>query len=500
MEECVRKFCPCVRRWFSKDESPDVAAGDRSDGLRADPESGSKPVSDPGSSSLQPASVCIYTALYAYQSAQPEELSFREGDLFKVMSRTGDWWTAQRIDRNGRVMGTGIVPYNYLQRAEELDMQPWFFGIMSRFEAQDLLMLPENLDGAFLIRESEKENIGCVLSVRSGERVKHYKIYNPDSSTYYVEPECSFSSLIDLVENYCSVQHLIIRLGSSCKKPVSEQKLVALDFPQDEWELPKEDFMLGEQLGSGYFATVYRGSWKNHINVAIKILKSDASMNYKEFQKEVHMLKSLRHRHLISLFAICTSSPPYYIITELMEKGSLLNVLRKERSLDIGSLIDMAAQVADGMLYLEQMNSIHRDLAARNVLVGEDYVCKVADFGLARIIKEPIYMAQDKKIPYKWSAPEAISHGTFSIKSDVWSFGVLFYEIMTNGSIPYPALSNEESYDKVMDGYRMPKPPKCPNPLYEMMLDCWQIEPDKRPDFKSIKFKLESGIYDLEAS
>uniref|UniRef100_A0A8C5DK74 non-specific protein-tyrosine kinase n=1 Tax=Gouania willdenowi TaxID=441366 RepID=A0A8C5DK74_GOUWI len=287
---------------------------------------------------------------------------------------------------------------------------------------------------------------------------------------YYVEPECSFSSLIDLVENYFSAQ-----------------KLVALDFPQDEWELPKEDFMLGEQLGSGYFATVYRGSWKNHINVAIKILKSDASMNYKEFQKEVHMLKSLRHRHLISLFAICTSSPPYYIITELMEKGSLLNVLRKERSLDIGSLIDMAAQVADGMLYLEQMNSIHRDLAARNVLVGEDYVCKVADFGLARIIKV-FYISRFFKIPYKWSAPEAISHGTFSIKSDVWSFGVLFYEIMTNGSIPYPGF-NEESYDKVMDGYRMPKPPKCPNPLYEMMLDCWQIEPDKRPDFKSIKFK-----------
>lgn len=133
---------------------------------------------------------------------------------------------------------------------------------------------------------------------------------------------------------------------------------------------------------------------------------------------------------------------------------------------DAASLIDMATQVTDGMSYLEEQKSIHRDLAARNVLVGEDYICKVADFGLARLVKvrwstgscvssvgwieftaledkmffvqEPFYISEEKKIPYKWSAPEAISHGKFSIKSDVWSFGVLLYEIMTYGSVPYP--------------------------------------------------------------
>lgn len=128
----------------------------------------------------------------------------------------------------------------------------------------------------------------------------------------------------------------------------------------------------------------------------------------------------------------------------------------------MASLIDMGAQVADGMSYLEEQRSIHRDLAARNVLVGEDYTCKVADFGLARVIKvgqkpahrllvaqhstrtfltflqEPFYITEDKKIPYKWTAPEAISHGKFSNKSDVWSFGILLYEITTYGGVPYP--------------------------------------------------------------
>jgi len=234
--------------------------------------------------------------------------------------------------------------------------------------------------------------------------------------------------------------------------------------------------------------------------VLFPLLFTDSELNHREFQREVQILKSLRHRHLISLFAICTASAPYYIITELMEKGSLLSFLRgpEGQHQDIASLIDMGAQVADGMSYLEEQNSIHRDLAARNVLVGENYICKVADFGLARVIKEPFYITEDKKIPYKWSAPEAISHGKFSNKSDVWSFGVLLYEILTYGSAPYPAFSNQETYQQVTNGYRMPAPPTCPSSLYKIMLECWSAEPADRPDFKSLKLKLDSSSYEME--
>lgn len=458
------------------------------------------PVPEPETRREKTESGCIYTALWSFEARHPEELSFKEGDLFSVINRNGDWWTARRIDKNGRVLDTGIVPQNYLTRAEPLQTQPWFFGTMNRFEAQSHLMASGNEESAFLIRNSEKENVGYVISVRCGSRVKHFKIYQTEDCNFHLDNTHSFSSLIDLVEHY-SVNGLntSCRLGSPSKRKRPQTQDLN-HFTVDDWELPKEEFTLEEELGSGFFSNVYKGRWKNIIQVAIKVLKSDSEVNQREFNREVQILKGLRHRHLISLFAVCTASTPFYIITELMEKGSLLDFLRgpEGQTQDIASLIDMGAQVADGMSFLEEQNSIHRDLAARNVLVGEGNICKVADFGLARIIKEPFYISDDKKIPYKWTAPEAISHGRFSIKSDVWSFGILLYEIITYGGIPYPAYSNTETYEQVTRGYRMPRPPKCSQFLYNIMEKCWSEDPKDRPDFKTLKIKLDNS-YELES-
>ncbi|KAM8864466.1 protein-tyrosine kinase 6-like [Spinachia spinachia] len=504
MAECLRKACPCLdalwQRIFRDKKAEEERVGPAGGGGEAEGCSGARGPHGPiPASDTVPEGGSMFKALWAFESRHPDELSFQEGDLFNVLNRSGDWWSARKIERNGRVLETGIVPKNYLERAESLQMQPWYFGQMNRFECQGHLLGIENDHGAFLIRQSEKDNVGYVLSVRSGSRVRHFKVLKADGF-FYVEYNKKFSSLIDLVEYYYSNSlNDIGTLGKPCRRKKPNTTDLS-HFTVDEWELPKEEFTLEEQLGSGYFAEVYRGRWKNHINVAIKIIKNESELNHREFQSEVQILKCLRHPHLISLFATCTASAPYYIITELMEKGSLLSFLRGQegRSQDIGSLIDMSAQVADGMSYLEEKNSIHRDLAARNVLVGEDYICKVADFGLARVIKEPFYITEDKKIPYKWSAPEAISHGKFSNKSDVWSFGVLLYEILTLGGVPYPAFTNQETFQQVSNGFRMPAPPICPESLYKIMLSCWSADPADRPNFLALKVKLDSGSYEME--
>ncbi|XP_035998278.1 protein-tyrosine kinase 6b [Fundulus heteroclitus] len=494
MCECLRRLCPRLERLWSSlgKEKPK----DESEEVRVERPVIRRPSVAPPPPERSPESA-IYTGIWSFESRHKDELSFQEGDVLDVISRDGDWWIARKIDQNGRVVGTGRVPHNYLARAESLQMQPWFYGTMSRFEAQNHLMDPENQEAAFLVRQSERDTVGYVLSVKSNGQIRHFRIFSSDGS-FHVEPNQRFDSLIDLVDYYCKNSlNNIASLGTPCKR--KKPNIEDINHLLDGWVLPKHEFTIGDQLGAGCFSQVFRGTWKNHINVAIKILKND-SMNNKEFQGEVEVLKRLHHRHLISLFAVCTDSPPYYIITELMAKGNLLKFLRgpEGQNQDIASLIDMATQVADGMSYLEEQKSIHRDLAARNVLVGEDYICKVADFGLARIIKEPFYISEDKKIPYKWSAPEAISHGRFSNKSDIWSFGVLLYEIMTYGGIPYPAFNNQEVYEKVTKGYRMEAPAKCPSFLYKIMLKCWQEDPEDRPDFKAVKVLLESSSYELE--
>ncbi|KAK7145972.1 hypothetical protein R3I93_013636 [Phoxinus phoxinus] len=437
----------------------------------------------------------IYTALWPFKARADDELSFQDGEQFRIYKREGDWWTAFKLDRTGKVSAKGVVPKNYLARRQTVKEQPWYFGTLDRFETQNLLMAPGNGVGAFLVRQSEKNHIGCVLSVVISDReVKHIKIHENQNGSFHLDPSEMFESLEMLVEHYRREQlRSGIRLTRPCARP--EPKPQDLSHQTvDDWELPKEEFTLEEKLGSGYFADVYRGKWKGMVNVAIKILKKNESLNQRDFLLETQILKKLRHKHLITLFAICTSSVPFYIITELMEKGNLLSFLRGEEGRDLKALtlIEMASQVADGMAYLEEQNSIHRDLAARNVLVGANDICKVADFGLARIVKEPIYSTSDQKIPYKWCAPEAISHGTFSIQSDVWSFGVLLYEMFSYGGVPYPAFSNHEVFKMISSGYRLPAPNKCPSHIYDIMLMCWKDSAVERPHFTELKTLLEN--------
>ena len=220
-------------------------------------------------------------------------------------------------------------------------------------------------------------------------------------------------------------------------------------------------------------------------------------MSPMEFLQEAALMKRLRHPNVLQLYAVCTREEPIYIVTELMKHGSLLEYLRGEgRSLKLPQLVDMSAQVAAGMAYLEEQNYIHQDLAARNILVGEHLICKVADFGFVRVIDEDIYEAHTgAKFPMKWTAPEAAMYNRFTIKSDVWSFGIVLYEIITYGRVPYPGMTNAEVLEEIQTGYRMGCPPNCPKQLHDIMLDCWREEPANRLTFETLQWQLEEFFY-----
>ncbi|XP_061552104.1 protein-tyrosine kinase 6b isoform X2 [Phycodurus eques] len=311
MVECLRSACPALWQRLYGDKKAKV------DGETAsDPKPRPPPVDEDDDDADETGST--YEAVWDLQGRNSNELTFRKGDRFKVQRRSDDWWTVDRLDETGSRLEAGVVPANYLTKTDTgVQMEPWNLGTMNRVEAQSHLMAPGNGPGAFLIR-----------SMRSSCRVKHFKIAQTSDGRFDLDGLQQFTSLSRLVAHYRNNRLRLSNedmLGEPCRprQPPSE-----VTFPDDEWELPKEEFSLEDKLGSGYFADVYRGWWKSRIRVAVKIIKNDSELNHSEFQREVQILKRLRHRHLISLFAVCTASSPYYIITELMEKGSLLNLLR----------------------------------------------------------------------------------------------------------------------------------------------------------------------------
>lgn len=446
---------------------------------------------------MQPTKgITVFIALYDYDARTNEDLSFKKGERLQVVDNTdSDWWLAKSLATHK----DGYIPSNYVAPELSVNAQDWFFGKIKRADAEKKLLSPGSPSGTFLIRDSETMPGNYSLSIRDGESVRHYRIRKLDNGGYYITTRAPFSTLNDLVQHYTEdADGLCCKLNHACRaeKPTTS----GLSYnTKDAWEISRESLRLNRRLGAGQFGEVWAGVWNGTTPVAVKTLKTGA-MSPQAFLTEAAIMKKLRHANLIQLYAVCTNEEPIYIVTELMKHGSLLEYLKGDgQFLKLEDLIDMGAQVAAGMAYLERMNYIHRDLAARNILVGEGNICKVADFGLARLIEDDEYNPhQGAKFPIKWTAPEAALYNKFTIKSDVWSFGILLTELVTKGRVPYPGMANAEVLAQVERGYRMPQPRDTPDALYGIMLECWKQNEYDRPTFEYLQSLLEDYFVSTE--
>ncbi|XP_057702363.1 proto-oncogene tyrosine-protein kinase Src-like isoform X1 [Corythoichthys intestinalis] len=448
--------------------------------------------------------VTTFVALYDYESRTASDLTFRKGDRLQIVNNTkkysfreGDWWLARSLTTGE----SGYIPSNYVAPSDSIQAEEWYFGKITRRDSERILLNLQNRRGTFLVRESETTKGAYCLSVldydnTKGLNVKHYKIRKLDSGGFYITSRTQFTSLQQLVFHYRKHSDgLCHALTDVC--PVAKPQTQGL--ARDAWEIPRESLRLDLKLGQGCFGEVWMGTWNGTTRVAIKTLKP-GTMSPEAFLQEAQVMKKLRHEKLVQLYAV-VSEEPIYIVTEYMSQGSLLDFLKGEagKMLRLPQLVDMAAQIAAGMAYVERMNYVHRDLRAANILVGDNLVCKVADFGLARLIEDNEYTArQGAKFPIKWTAPEAALYGRFTIKSDVWSFGVLLTELATKGRVPYPGMVNREVLDQVERGYRMPCPSECPGSLHELMLSCWRKDPEERPTFEYLQGFLEDYFTSTE--
>ncbi|CAF3651473.1 unnamed protein product [Adineta steineri] len=435
-----------------------------------------------------------YVAIFDYDARTKDDLTIKKSELLEITNRKNTaWWKAKN-----EIGQEGWIPSNYVAKRDSLESEPWYFKSIRRIDAEKQLMSDMNDHGSFLMRDSETRRTDFSLSVRDYDSIKHYRIRQAEDGQYYIARRSMFDSLSELVTYYSkNSDGLCVNLRRPCVHIVKPEPDGLSHNLVDQWEIDRNDLKTIRRLGNGQFGDVWEGLWNNRMSVAIKTLKP-GSMNPTDFLAEAQIMKQLKHPNLIQLYAVCTVKEPIYIITELMQNGSLLEYLQgsRGRQLKIPVLVYIATQIARGMAYLEQQNYIHRDLAARNVLVGENNTVKIADFGLARIIKEyagGMYEAKEgTKFPIKWTAPEAALYNRFTIKSDVWSYGILLTELVTYGRTPYPGMTNAEVLRQVEQGYRLPQPPNCPLSLYAIMHECWHAQPENRPSFSALQYRLEN--------
>ncbi|XP_043941493.1 inactive tyrosine-protein kinase transmembrane receptor ROR1 [Protopterus annectens] len=282
-------------------------------------------------------------------------------------------------------------------------------------------------------------------------------------------------------------------------------------------ELPLSAVRFMEELGECTFGKIYKGHLylpgMDHAQlVAIKTLKDFSNPQlWTEFQQEASLMAELHHPNVVCLLGIVTQEQPVCMLFEYMNQGDLHEFLimrsphsdvgcssdedgTVKSSLDHGDFLHIAIQIASGMEYLASHFFVHKDLAARNIIVGEQLHVKISDLGLSReIYSSDYYRVQPKSLlPIRWMAPEAIMYGKFSSESDVWSFGVLLWELFSFGLQPYYGFSNQEVIEMIRKHQLLPCPEDCPSRIYNLMTECWNEIPTRRPRFKDIHCRLRS--------
>ncbi|XP_016076811.1 PREDICTED: high affinity nerve growth factor receptor [Miniopterus natalensis] len=279
--------------------------------------------------------------------------------------------------------------------------------------------------------------------------------------------------------------------------------------------IKRRDIVLKWELGEGAFGKVFLAEChsllpeQDKMLVAVKVLKEVSESARQDFQREAELLTMLQHQHIVRFFGVCTEGRPLLMVFEYMRHGDLNRFLRSHGPdakllaggedvapgpLGLGQLLAVASQVAAGMVYLAGLHFVHRDLATRNCLVGQGLVVKIGDFGMSRDIYSTDYYRVGGRtmLPIRWMPPESILYRKFTTESDVWSFGVLLWEIFTYGKQPWYQLSNNEAIECITQGRELERPRACPPEVYAIMQGCWQREPQQRHSIKDVHARLQA--------
>ncbi|XP_070710441.1 tyrosine-protein kinase Tec isoform X2 [Pempheris klunzingeri] len=442
----------------------------------------------------------VVVALYDFPGTEPHDLSLVKGSEYVIVDKCDVNWYRAR-NKYGE---EGYIPSNYVteKKSGNLVQFVWYNKHVNRNKAEELLR-KEDKEGAFIVRDSSTPGTYTVsLYAKSaagdgGAALKHYHIKKTPGSPeqFYLAEKHLFSSIPDLIEYH---KHNAAGLVARLRYPVGKQDKSApstAGFSYEKWEINPSELTFMKELGSGQFGLVRLGKWRAQHKVAIKAIREGA-MYEEDFIEEAKVMMKLSHPKLVQLYGVCSQQKPIYIVTEFMELGCLLNVLRQRRgSFSLGSLLSFCLDVSEGMEHLEANGFIHRDLAARNCLVNDSLVVKVSDFGMARYVLDDQYTSSSgAKFPVKWSPPEVYNFCKYSSKSDVWSYGVLMWEVFTEGRMPFEQNQNHEVVALVTKGLRLYRPKMATPAIYDIMQLCWHERPEERPSFSQLSLMISDNL------
>nr|WML96173.1 insulin receptor [Colaphellus bowringi] len=334
----------------------------------------------------------------------------------------------------------------------------------------------------------------------------HFFISEPSSNTVLIVCVTLFVFLVVMVFLAWFYKKKYQKESENLTICVNPEYVPTVYIP-DEWEVLRKQIELVKELGQGSFGMVWEGiahdlNGKPEIRCAVKTVNEHATDRERlEFLNEASVMKAFDTAHVVRLLGVVSKGQPTLVIMELMANGDLKSYLRSHRpdvenynpSLikhppSLKQILQMAIEIADGMAYLSAKKFVHRDLAARNCMVSEELTVKIGDFGMTRDIYETDYYRKGTKglLPVRWMAPESLKDGLFASSSDVWSYGVVLWEMATLASQPYQGLSNDQVLRYVIDGGVMERPENCPDKLYTLMRYCWQHKPSARPTFMKL--------------
>ncbi|KAF7229730.1 tyrosine-protein kinase Tec [Nothobranchius furzeri] len=438
----------------------------------------------------------VVVAMYDFFAVEAHDLSLVKGEKYVILEKCDvNWYRAQ--NKYGE---EGYIPSNYItgEKTGSLKQNVWYRKSVNRNNAEELLK-KEDKEGAFIVRDSSvsgKYTVSLYSKTAAGEKgyiIKHYHIKETQGSPrkFYLSEQFQFDCIPEVIEYH---KHNAGGLVTRLRYPVgnqTESTPPTAGFSYEMWEISPMELTFMKELGSGQHGVVKLGKWRGQHKVAIKTIRCGA-MREEDFIEEAKIMMKLSHPKLVQLYGVCSQQQPIYIITEFMEQGSLLNFLRQRRgTFSIQSLLSMCLDICEGMEYLEANGFIHRDLSARNCLVNDSLVIKVSDFGMTRYVLDDQYTSSSGTMfPVKWSPPEVFEYCKYSSKSDVWSYGVVMWEVFTEGRLPFGQSSNREVVELVRGGQRPYWPILATRDLYDIMMLCWHEKPEGRPTFSQLCVKL----------